>query len=308
MNRINALAYDYKCKKVLCDKRLLSYVLKLAVEEYKGLSIEEIEPLIESGVVMEEDTHILFPRVNEDVDENGKKTIFDILLTSKYPNSDNSIDTIINLEMQNDALPKSKDHKSYSLIKRGIFYVGKMIVNQKGVTFTSNNYQNLKKVNSIWICSRPKKDKENSVQRYKIHEEHVLGKMIEELQDNYDMINVCMINLGKDGSVYELEPLNELFVRNNSSEEKYKNLQEKYGIKVYDETKGEIQEMCNFSKGIYADGLEQGIEQGLEKGIEQGILSSIQGLMNSLSIGLEEAMKLLQLSEEMRNKCRAIIG
>ena len=204
MNRINALAYDHKCKKVLCDKRLLSYVLKLAVEEYKGLSIEEIEPLIESGVVMEEEAHILFPRVNENVDENGKKTIFDILLTSKYPNSDNSIDTIINLEMQNDALPKSKDHKSYSLIKRGIFYVGKMIVNQKGVTFTSNNYQNLKKVNSIWICSRPKKDKENSVQRYKIHEEHVLGKMIEELQDNYDMINVCMINLGKDGiKVYD---------------------------------------------------------------------------------------------------------
>lgn len=33
--------------------------------------------------------------------------------------------------------------------------------------------------------------------------------------------------------------------------------------------------MCNYSEGIYRDGLEKGIKEGIEKGIEKGIAGAV---------------------------------
>ena len=55
----------------------------------------------------------------------------------------------------------------------------------------------------------------------------------------------------------------ELFVKDNMSEEKYRNLKEKYGIEVSEETRGGIQTMCNLGEGILRKGINQGISQGL---------------------------------------------
>ena len=144
MKTLNEYLYDGKCKKILCDKQLLALILKLSMKEYASISIAEIANLIEPSVGRKENTSRIFPRENEIVDEDGSRISFDISFSAKFPNSNTSIDTIINLEMQNNIHPRGKNNKPYSLLKRGIFYIGKMIVRQKGVTFTSDNYQNIK--------------------------------------------------------------------------------------------------------------------------------------------------------------------
>ena len=68
-----------------------------------------------------------------------------------------------------------------------------------------------------------------------------------------------MLNLGEEEDGV-LGPLNELFVKDNTAEEKYRNLKEKYGIEVSEETRGGIQTMCNLGEGILRKGISQGID------------------------------------------------
>ena len=56
------------------------------------------------------------------------------------------MEIIVNVEAQN------KYNPGYPLIKRGIYYVSRMLSAQNGVDFKSGEYGKLKKVCSIWIC------------------------------------------------------------------------------------------------------------------------------------------------------------
>lgn len=43
--------------------------------------------------------------------------------------------------------------------------------------------------------------------------------------------------------------------------------------------------MCNYSEGVYHDGLEKGIKEGIEKGIEKGIKEGIEkGIAGAVAI------------------------
>ena len=74
--------------------------------------------------------------------------------------------------------------------------------------------------------------------------------------------------------------------------------------------------MCNISEAILEralkEGLEKGIEQGLEQGVEQGIeknqLDNIVKLMKKLSLTEEEAMDMLDIDEEHRQRYRKKIN
>lgn len=85
---------------------------------------------------------------------------FDIRFMALAPKSGELISLIINLEAQNDFYP------GYPLIKRGIYYLSRMISAQYGTEFSESHYENVKKVYSIWICTNPPKNRENSITSY----------------------------------------------------------------------------------------------------------------------------------------------
>lgn len=300
------LAYNDACRKVLSDKRILSYLLKHTLEEYKDLSMEEIEPLIEGNVLIKTNVHTIFSRKNELFNDKGK-IVYDLLFTTRLPDSENWMDLIINIEVQKDPYPKSKDKISYPILKRSVFYTCSAISEEKGNIFTSDNYQDLKKVVSIWINTQPPKHRMNTINRYEIKEKHVSDKTYCEKREDYDLIEILMINLGEDDSCKQTGFLNELFVRNNSSEEKFKNLKEKYGIEAYEETKGEVIEMCNLGEGLVERGIEQGIEQGMAQGEERKLIENIKTLMKKMQSTYEEVAKLLDLNEEEIDKYRELV-
>lgn len=74
------------------------------------------------------------------------------------------------------------------------------------------------------------------------------------------MMEVVVLNLGdeKDGGEQKLlKLLNVLFSTTATPEEKKRTLQEEYNIAMTEEFESEVRTMCNLSKGL----IEQGIEQ-----------------------------------------------
>lgn len=78
------------------------------------------------------------------------------------------------------------------------------------------------------------------------------------------------------------------------------------------ELEGCVSDMCNISEAILEraleEGLEKGLEQGLEQGIEQNQLDNIVKLMKKLSLTEEEAMDMLDIDEEHRQRYRKKIN
>ena len=175
---------------------------------------------------------------NTEANSIKEQTVYyDVRFGAILPEGKEPIRIIINLEIQLD------DHPGYPIVKRGFYYCGRMISEQYGIF------------------------------RYHTVEETIIGTSCTQ-SDDYDMMEVIILNLGdtnKDGEPEILNLLNVLFSPTISPEEKKQKLQEQYHIAMTEELESEVRTMCNLSEGFVEMGIEQGIEYGKEQGIKQGI-------------------------------------
>ena len=185
-----------------------------------------------------------------------------------------------------------------------------MISSQYGREFTGPDYGKLKKVYSIWICMNPPKNKENTITRYRLVEEHLVGEAVEPV-GNYDLLSIVMLCLGDpeaEGKESALRMLDVLFSDETSVAEKKKILAEEYDIPMTQKLDQEVSSMCNLSEGVLRKGLTRGMAQGMAQGrvegraegLAEGILSSIQSLMKNLNVSVERAMTILDIPEGER--------
>ncbi len=98
---------------------------------------------------------------------------YDVRFTALALVSGELIRLIINVEAQNNFYP------GYPLIKRGIYYCSRMISSQYGTEFTEGHYSGIKKVYSVWICLNPPEERSNTITRYYIEEENLVGEVKE---------------------------------------------------------------------------------------------------------------------------------
>ena len=209
-----------------------------------------------------------------------------------------SIALIINVEAQNDFYP------GYPLIKRGIYYCSRMISSQYGREFTGPHHEKIKKVYSIWICMNPPKVRENTITRYRLVEEHLVGEGKEPVR-NYDLLSIVMLCLGgPDGENYDgvLRMLDVLLSNETSEAEKRKVLRDDYDIQMTRTMEQEVSVMCNLSKGVMEKGMAKGRAEGMAKGMTSGILSSIKSLMETMGMTIEQAMAALKVPEDEKQK------
>ncbi len=165
---------------------------------------------------------------------------------------------------------------------------------QEGTEFTEGHYEKIKKVYSIWICMNPPRIRENTISRYLLKEENLIGRAVEK-KENYDLMTAVMICLGsQEDKSYEgiLKLLDVLLSSEKEAEEKKKILQEEFQIRMTKTLEKEVSLMCNLSKGVE--------ENGIQKGIKEGILSSIRNLMESMEWSAEQAMLALKVPETER--------
>ena len=192
------------------------------------------------------------------------------------------------MEAQNDFYP------GYPLIKRGIYYCSRMISAQYGTEFTNSHYENIKKVYSIWICMNPPKSRENSITRYYIAEENLVGS-VKERKADYDLMAAVMICLGKEGDSGTdlLKLLNVLLSTETGSQDKCQILEEDFHIRMTLALESEVSLMCNLSKGVE----EKGIQKGIDKGITAMILT-LKELQISSDVILKQICEKFGLTEE----------
>ena len=296
---------DAACKKLLSEKQILAWIMQSCMEEYKNCSIQDIAekyiegaPHVAEVAVLPDETNAgnatkLRSASSESKSINEGTVTYDIHFHATAPDTEGLIELIINVEAQKDFYP------GYPLVKRSIYYLGRMISSQYGTEFTSSHYEKVKKVYSIWICLDPPAYRQNTINRYRMVEEHLAGS-IEENPKNYDLLTSIMICLGDAGESEHkiLSLLDELFRKDKEAHEKAKVIEENFGIKMDDGYRKELGDMCNYSDYIEERGIKKGLEQGLEQGRDLELVDCVKKLMANAGWSLEEAMRILGVEKE----------
>lgn len=316
--------YDEACKRVLSEKAILARIMKSCLEEYKDCDPNEIadkyiegQPQVSAVPVLPDEGGPLISGLDtEDKSLREGSITYDIRFRAIAPGTGEPIALIINLEAQNDYYP------GYPLIKRGIYYCSRMISSQYGREFTGSQYDKIKKVYSIWICMNPPKSRENTITRYRLIEEQLVGEAREPVR-NYDLLSIIMLCLGgPDGANYDgvLRMLDVLLGSETSAAEKRQILQDEYDIAMTQSIEQEVSVVCNLSKGVLEKGIAKGMAQGMAEGqakgraegraegVEKTTLANLKSLMGTLGLSVEQAMDALRVPESDRPKYQELLA
>ena len=175
--------------------------------------------------------------------------------------------------------------------------------------FTDAHYEKIKKVYSIWICLAPPKHRENTIVRYRICEENLIGETREK-KENYDLLTAVMICLGgsedeKYGGILKL--LDVLLSEERRPEEKKRILKEEFDIAMTRELESEVEDMSHVLDRVAAREMEKGMkegiikgrkegrEEGVKEGLREGVLASVTNLMETMGWTAQQAMTALKI-------------
>ncbi len=290
------LRYDNNVKLFLSQKIILAHILVNTVEEFSGLKPEDVvclidgEPEVSSrrvhpkGSEMEDYLSDSLPRIQgigaEDVSEDEGTVFYDIRFCVYTPTKRERLKLILDVEAQNDFYP------GYDLVTRSIYYCARMLSSQKNTEFTNSDYDEIKKVYSIWICVHVPKYAENTLTEYRINQKNIIGQFPDNRK--YDLLSSIFICLSEEivekSEKYRLHRLLETFFSTEiTKEEKRSILENEYAIIFNREIERSVNEMCNVSKGILQKGYERGMAQGIEDGMAQGMAQGIAQGMEQLS-------------------------
>lgn len=312
------IALDESCKRLLSEKSILAWILHACVAEFKDVPVRDIAEKYIEGTpelgevrVLPEETNdtAYTPKIQglptEDVSVTEHTIYYDIRFYAVAPKDGQLIKLIINIEAQN------KYHNSYALITRAIYYLCRMISAQYGTEFTHSHYEDIKKVYSIWVCSRPPKERMDTISYYCIDKHDLIGSTREDRQ-HYDLLCAVMICLGSDPQNREendvLRLLDVLFNKDMRTVDKKQILENDFAIPMTERFSWEVERMCNMSQGYFDDGVQVGMEKGIEKGIAKGVEigleiarkegreemeEAIRNLMQNANLSFEQAVALL---------------
>ena len=299
--------YDAACKRLLAYKEFLARIMQRCVVEFKDCSIDDIinkyiegEPHVaEIGVHPNTSNVKLITGMNsEDKSLNEGWVTYDIIFYALAPQDGYLIKLILNVEAQNDTNP------GYPLTKRALYYCGRMLSAQYGREFVNAEYEKLKKVYSIWICTDGPLYKQNTINIYSVKEDSFVGEHVEPV-NNYDLLTVVMIYTAVDFMDLQddvIKMLSVLLSRNLDAQERMNILEDSFGIAMTEKVKQEVDEMCNLSKGIREEGEAIGIVKGEAIGELKERLKNVNALMDSLKVSALDAMEILKFSPEEQQK------
>ncbi|WP_279139242.1 hypothetical protein [Faecalicoccus pleomorphus] len=138
--------YDEQCKKILLYKQILAYIFKECLEEYKDLSLEKIQELLD-----EEQSHDKMISKNvEDQSIRGSMIRYDLLYKLRNP-------------QRND--PEG---------------------------FEEDDFDNIQKVITLWICLRHARYKDNTINTYRIEERNIVGHLKHQ-KEFYNLMEIILL-------------------------------------------------------------------------------------------------------------------
>ncbi|MBO5341086.1 MAG: hypothetical protein J6A73_00210 [Lachnospiraceae bacterium] len=286
--------YDKIMKELLADKQVLARILRNTMSEFKGMEIPDI---IQCLGEIDIDKQNVEPglsnvgKVERTATENstyGEGTIYYDIRFSAYIKS-RTVKILINVEAQKSIKP---NELKYHIVNRIVFYLARMISAEKEVEFFRSDYDNIKKVASIWICMSDQKN-DGSIEKLSLSTEELYGDSTGLLST--DLMEGYLICLRKSNNVNEskneLISMLEDLIKGKDAEEKKKKLQTKHHMIMSEEFEGRLSQMCNLSGWVLEQGIEQGIEQTAIKLIHLKKYTD-EEIHNITELSLEQIKKL----------------
>ena len=283
-------SYDARGKAVLLHKEVQANILKHSVPLYQNYSLAEIMDFIEEesisgeqNIAMDTDTRIKGENTVQ-TSANEANLTFDVLFRVSKPEQA-KVHLHVDVELQGDYYP------GYPLEKRGVYNLSRMISSQLDVVTRATNYSKLEKVYVIFICvGNVPKYACNTASYYELVNTKNIG-IIEPKKENYDLLGMIIIRVGKELSGREEKIIHFLHGLFYDIEE----------VKEYidfSQNKRLREEMSDMS--LTGDHLvELGIEQGIEKGIEQGIKQERQNTIIAEKRAQEAEEEKQKLEQEV---------
>ena len=294
--------YDENVKALLSDKQVLARIAKYRTEEFKDYDIPTIMECIEGTPEISKVS--VYPGkammdaitgMNTESKESKEGEVtFDVRFYMVTKDQER-IKIILNIEAQKEYYLK------YHFEPRSVFYCARMLSEQLDREFTADNYDELKKVYSIWIFFEAPERDSDTITEYHLAKKDVYGIPVKGWK--YDYISISFIRLSsgkKQNSKNKLiNMLDTLFSNTIDVESKKRLLEEDHQMQMTRELEGGIDSMCNVSLGIREKALAEGIEQGIKAMIltcqEFGVSKDevLSKILKNSSVAVEVAKELV---------------
>jgi len=300
--------YDQNVKELIADPQILARIIQQTVVEVEGMSVDEVitcidadsievaSVLVEPGLTNARKVGKIESKQTENVILNEGYVTFDVRCSLFIRSS--HIKIIINVEAQKSS---KLSQLGYHIENRIVFYLSRMISSQKGIEFSSDEYDNIKKVYSIWICMDAA-DGDESISKISLESKTLYGK--EQIFPELDKMCGIVIRIRKRKNAEEsknvLIAMLEDLLADEKSQIKKDKLVRKYNMEMTTELRRRIGKVCNISDVILEEGYERGIEKGrietLAKLVRENIIS-LEIAAEQASLSIVEFEKIVKLSE-----------
>ena len=259
-NAVNATdidaQYDEKAKRLLGNKIILAHILVKTIDEFRGMNPKDVvsyiegEPFISivpvepglTNAAKEENGQRIVGMNTENTEINEGLVRFDIIFYVRM--KDGISQVIVNVEAQKD------EPTSYHILNRAVFYVSRLVSSQKERDFVKTNYNDIKRVFSIWVCMNMD---ENCMDYVHLTDDKLLGSY--PWKGGINLLNIVLIGIANElpehDDKYELHRLlSTLLSMELSVDEKIGIMEKEYSIAVDDRIREDVSAMCNLSQGI----------------------------------------------------------
>ena len=267
---IDKAQYDEYAKRLIAQKIILAHILAKTVDEFRDMEPEDIVAHIEGdpkvGIVPVDpgmtnaarptdastpyvSDHRLAGLNTEHSEINEGMIRFDIIFYVRM--KDGLAQVIINIEIQKD------EPTQYFLLNRAIFYVSRMVSSQKGRDFVHQNYNDMKRVFSIWLCMNMPS---NSMSYVHLTKEDILEHY--NWNGHLDLLNIVLLGIGRElppqEEQYELHRLiGTLLSAELTVTQKLAIIETEYHIPLSVELEEGVNDMCNLGEGIEERAIEK---------------------------------------------------
>ena len=158
---------------------------------------------------------------------------------------------------------------------------------QLNTEFTNNGsdsaqYDNMKKVYSIWICMDCPEDKRDSIVSYSLKPEILYqGNNRLNIDYTYDYVGVVVVHLSgnPECSQNQLIGMLDTLLSKMDVKSKKQKLQEDFQLPMTVEIDQEVSDMCNLSLGLWEEAVNKGKLEGLLEGERKGRLGNLRDML-----------------------------
>lgn len=296
--------YDRQVKRLIANTAILAWILHSCVDEFKGYDVDYIMKncFVGTPELSLKAVHMDMPdrpaqnryvqEMNSESNSIEEHTVhYDIRFKTCVPETYQIVELIVNVEIQVDSTP------GYPLLKRGIYYCGRMLSEQFGIEFFDEHYEDMKKVVSIWICPNPTVSKRDSIVEARIHANEVFGSYGMKKSD-YDLMQVVVISLNddeEDSNQKIIRLLSVLLSGKDTPDQKKQILKDEFNIAMTEELESEVLEMCNLSQAVEM------------RAKQENTIELVEGMLKE-NLPLSTIERISKLSEEAIRKIAKKLG